>query len=277
MTITTAIAGAVRPMIAATSNSTGSEPTDPWTNADTLLAELAAMPENDCQRGRLRDQIICECAGAARREAKRYRHTGENSNDLAQVATLGLILAVDRYDPGRGISFKYFALPTISGELKRHFRDKSWSVKVTRRVQELYYEVHQAEPLLAQALGRMPSNTDLADHLGLSEEDVRAARTGEAAYATRSLNRPSSRDEDAIEIGERIGAPDPEIEAVPDRDALRRALPLLPERLRMILCLRFVDNLSQTQIADKMGISQMHVSRLITRSLAQLRRHMTAE
>src|SRR5262245_20383899 len=171
MTTTTTIAGAVRPM----THDPEFEPPDPWSNADTLLVELAAMPENDLERGRLRDQIICECACAARREAKRYRHTGENPSDLAQVATLGLILAVDRYDPSRGVAFKYFALPTITGELKRHFRDKGWSVKVTRRVQELYYEVHQAEPLLAQELGRMPTTADLADHLGLSQEDVRAA------------------------------------------------------------------------------------------------------
>jgi RNA polymerase sigma-B factor len=194
-----------------------------------------------------------------------------------QCATVGLILAVDRFDPDRGIPFKHFALPTITGELKRHFRDRGWGVKVSRRVQELYQEVRQAEPELAQRLGRLPSTADLAEHLNLSEPDVQAARRGEAAHATLSLNWPTAGDDDMVELGERIGGLDQAIEAVPDRDALHRAWPLLPKRLRDILTLRFLDELSQCQIADKMGISQMHVSRLITRSLTLLRRYMTAE
>jgi RNA polymerase sigma-B factor len=141
----------------------------------------------------------------------------------------------------------------------------------------MYQEVRRAEPDLAQSLGRLPSDADLAGHLQLSEEDIQAARFGEAMHATRSLNWPAHGDDDLTELGERIGMLDHAIEAVPDRDALQRAWPLLPKRLRDILTLRFVDDLSQSQIADKMGISQMHVSRLITRSLALLRRHMTAD
>jgi RNA polymerase sigma-B factor len=250
---------------------------DGWPAADTLLAALAALRPTDPERARLRCTIISQCAQAARREATRYRNTGEPMDDLVQVATVGLILAVDRFDPARGIPFKHFALPTITGELKRHFRDKGWGVKVSRRVQELYQEVRRAEPELAQRLGRQPTTPDLAEHLGLSEDDVRAARQGEAVHTTRSLNWPAYGDEDMAELGERIGGLDPAIEAVADRDALHRAWPLLPKRLRNILTLRFVDELSQSQIADKMGVSQMHVSRLITRSLTLLRRYMTAE
>jgi RNA polymerase sigma-B factor len=184
---------------------------------------------------------------------------------------------VDRFDPGRGIPFKHFALPTICGELKRHFRDKGWSVKVSRRVQELYLQVNQAEPLLAQRLGRMPTTQDLARHLNLPERDVLAARNGEAAYAARSLNWPLHGDEHGADLGSTLGEVDRSLEAVVDRDALRRAAVVLTPRLASILELRFVDELSQAQIADKLGISQMHVSRLLHRSLDLLRRHMMAD
>jgi RNA polymerase sigma-B factor len=197
--------------------------------------------------------------------------------DLVQVATLGLILAVDRYDATRGISFRHFAMPTITGELKRHFRDKGWGIRVSRRLQESYQAVRRAEPELAQNLGRTPTVTDLADHLGLSTEDVEQAKDGAALYTTRSLNWPSKSEDEGGEVSDRLGSWDPNIEGLADRDALYRALALLPRRLREIVSLRFVDELTQVQIADKMGISQMHVSRLLGRSLTMLRRHMTAE
>ena len=262
---------------AGTTNRHNDSPVDVWLAADPLLVRLATLRADDPLRADLRERVICQCAPEARREAGRFRRTGEALDDLVQVATMGLILAVDRYDPERGTPFKHFALPTITGEIKRHFRDKGWGVKVTRRVQELYQAVRKAEPQLAQELGRMPSAGDLAVHLGLSEEDIQVARDGEAAYVTRSLNYPAFGDDDVGELGERLGGLDHEIEAVADHDALVRAWPMLPDRLRVILSLRFVDELSQSQIADKMGISQMHVSRLITRSLNILRRHMTAE
>ncbi len=250
---------------------------DAWRTADPLLAAMAGLEPDDPQRARVRGEVICQCAREARREADRYRNTAEPLEDLFQVAIVGLIHAVDRFDPGRGIPFRHFALPTITGELKRHFRDKCWGVKVSRRVQELHHLVRRAEPDLAQRLGRLPTEADLAEHLQLSPDDVQAARQGGAMYTTRSLNRPLNGDDDLTEIIERIGGPDSAIESVTDREALRRAWPLLPKRLRDIVTLRFVDELSQSQIADKMGISQMHVSRLITRSLTLLRRYMTAE
>ncbi len=250
---------------------------DGWLAADPLLAAMAGLKPDDPQRASLRGEIICQCAREARREADRYRNTAEPLDDLFQVAIVGLILAVDRFDPGRGIPFKHFALPTITGELKRHFRDKTWGVKVSRRVQELHYVVRRAEPELAQRLGRLPTEADLAEHLQLSPDDVQAARQGAAMYTTWSLNRPLNGDDDLTELIERIGDPDSAIESVTDREALRRAWPLLPKRLRDIVTLRFVDELSQSQIADKMGISQMQASRLITRSLTLLRRYMTAE
>ena len=229
------------------------------------------------ERRQLREAIICECSPYARREVQRYRNTGEPMEDLLQVAVVGLILAVDRFDPERHVPFRHFALPTICGELKRHFRDKGWSVKVSRRVQELYLRINQAEPLLAQQLGRMPTTSDLAQHLSLSEEDVHTARRGEAVYAARSLNWPLNGDEHGADLGSTLGGLDRSLEALIDHDALQRAATILPPRLKDLLELRFVDELSQAQIADKLGISQMHVSRLLNRALSMLRRHMTAE
>lgn len=251
--------------------------TDAIDEADDALARLAAMSCGEPARGQLREQIICQCMPAARREAVRYRHTGESMEDLVQVATVGLIHAVDRFDPTRGVPFRHFAMPTIAGELKRHFRDKGWSVRVSRRVQELHQEVSRAEPELAQRLSRTPTVADLAAHLHLSREDVLAALDGGAAYRARSLNWRVFGDEDTMELGDLLGMEDRELEGIADRESLRQALRVLPERLRLLLSLRFVDNLTQAQIADKIGVSQMHVSRLINRALAILRRHMLAE
>jgi len=247
--------------------------TDPLTLADADLAEMACLDAT--ARLRTREKVICQCLGVARREALRYRNSGENVDDLIQVATVGLINAVDRFDPGRGVAFRHFAVPTITGELKRHFRDKGWSVRVTRRVQELYQEVSRAEPELAQRLGRTPTENDLADHLGLSTQDVRAARAASVAYSARSLDGPVGHDQH--DLGELIGAPDRDLDALPDRDALHRALATLSERQRTLLTLRYVDELTQTQIADKLGVSQMHVSRLLSQVIETLRRHMNAD
>jgi RNA polymerase sigma-B factor len=245
-----------------------------WPVLDTLLAELGELAPGDPARGRLREYIICRAAPAARREAMRYRHTGEPVEDVVQVALLGLVLAVDRYDAGRGIPLRHFAVPTILGELRRHFRDKGWAVKVSRRMQELYQEVRAAEPALAQRLQRTPTTADLARHLQVSEEEIRQAREGEAVHSTRSFDWPGHSDDDPAELSEVIGGLDKDIEAIADRDALRRAWSTLPERLRTMLSMRFVEEMSQTQIGDKLGISQMHVSRQLSRGLAMLRGRM---
>jgi RNA polymerase sigma-B factor len=244
---------------------------------DEALARLAEMDRADPARIRLREQIIYHCMQMARREAGRYRHAGESMDDLVQVATVGLIHAVDRFDITRGVPFRHFAVPTIAGELKKHFRDKGWSVRVSRRVQELHQEVSRAEPELAQRLCRTPTVADLANHLKLSERDVLAARGGAAAYKARSLNWRVQDDDDAAELGDLLGIEDRDLEGIADREALRQALLTLPQRLRFLLSLRFVENLTQAQIAGRVGVSQMHVSRLINRALCILRGHMLAE
>jgi RNA polymerase sigma-B factor len=262
----------------------GSEPvgsdddsTDPPSYEDDGdLIRLATLPAGPA-RDELRERVICAWLPAAHRAAGRYRHAGEPLEDLIQVATVGLIQAVDRFDASRGIPFRNFAMPTIMGELKRHFRDKGWSVSVSRRVQELHQEIHRAEPELAQRLRRMPTVADLAAHLNISEADVMAGRDVGPAYNARSLNRRAHDEGYSAEVGDLIGHEDRELNLVADRESLRAAIAALPARLRVLVTLRFVENLTQSQIAEQIGISQMHVSRLIGRALAILRAHMLAE
>jgi RNA polymerase sigma-B factor len=240
------------------------------TVVEDALSIMASLGPDDPERRSIRDQIIHSCLPLARREASRYRHSGESMDDLVQVATLGLIQAVDRFQPGRGGAVRHFATPTISGELKRHFRDKGWSVRVSRRVQELHQAISRAEPALAQQLRRSPTVADLAHHLGVTEAEVRSGLHGAAAYRARSLNYRVGGD-DVTELGDLLGGEDRDLEAVADVEALRTSFRLLPPRLQHVLALRFVDNLTQVQIAQQIGVSQMHVSRLIARALATLR------
>jgi len=257
----------------------GVGPTSPY---DDVLATADELLRSRCrlaaqQRTGVRDSVIRSCSPWARRVAARYVSGTESSEDLGQVAVLGLILAVDRYDAGRGVAFRHFALPTVLGELRRHFRDRCWSVRVGRRTQELYQQLRRAEPYLAQRLGRTPTDADLAAELVMTDEDVRAARQAALVFGARSLNAPSSVDDGDDQLGDRLGAPDRAIEAVADHDALRRAIRVLPERLRTLLSLRYFDELTPCQIADKLGISQMQVSRQLTRALRLLREHMEAD
>lgn len=249
---------------------------------DTLVHEdfrhRARLPEGDPERDRIRNAIICAGLPLARRTAQRFRSRGEPLDDLVQVATVGLIKSVDRFDVFRGVPFSHYAGPTIQGELKRHFRDKGWSVRVTRRMQELHLEITHAVPQLSQDLGGSPTVAQLAAHLGADEEDVIAGLECGAAYRTRSLSSPVHTDDfGSTELGEVIGAEDAALESVADREALHQVLGELPEREQRIVSLRFFGNLTQSQIAARVGISQMHVSRLLTQSLALLRERLLAE
>ena len=245
-------------------------------DGDAALATLAALPPGPA-REQLRAHIICAWIPTTRRAAARYRHSGEPMADLVQVALVGLIQAVDRFDPTRGTAFRHFAAATIAGELKHHFRDRGWSVRVSRRVQELHLLIRQAEPELTQRLGRVPTVADLARQLNLTESEVLAGRGAGDAYTARSLNWRARDNDDATDLADRWGAEDREINLVADRESLRLALRLLPETLKLVLALRFFDNLTQMQIAATIGVSQMHVSRLIRRALTILRTQMLAE
>jgi RNA polymerase sigma-B factor len=247
------------------------------TSADAttaMLTDLAAMAAHDPDRTALRDRIIAEVLPLAQHLARRYRDRGEPLDDLVQVATVGLIKAVDRFDPDRGVDFVGFAIPTIIGEIKRHFRDRTWSVRVPRRLQELRIAISEANTTLTHTLGRSPTVAQVAVHLGISEEDVLEGMEGARAYQATSLSTPTSSDDNGATLGDMLGTQDAGYDTVEARLTLQTVMATLPDREREILILRFHGNLTQQQIADRIGMSQMHVSRLLTKTLARLRKQL---
>jgi RNA polymerase sigma-B factor len=242
------------------------------TSATELLTTLHELPEGP-ERQRVRDEAIRAWLPLAGHLAHRYSGRGEPDDDLVQTATLGLIKAIDRYDPTRGIEFPGFAVPTVLGELRRHFRDRTWSVRVPRRTQELRLSITEANNSLTQTLGRSPTVADIAAHLKLTEEEVLEGLEGAQAYNAKSLSTPVS-DDSATTIADTLGETDHDLELAELRIALGPAIATLDDRERTILSLRFFGNLTQSEIATRIGVSQMHVSRLITRTLAKLRTHL---
>jgi RNA polymerase sigma-B factor len=208
----------------------------------------------------------------ARSLARRYERPGESLDDLLQVASLGLVKAIDRFDPERGLSFSSYAVPTMLGELRRYFRDTGWALHVPREMQERVLKVNAAVERLSGELGRSPSPQQLADELNLPVEEILEAIEANTAYDTSSLDTPlRSGDEQSQTVAETLGETDARFELIEDRASIGPALKALPERERLILHLRFVDDLTQTEIAQRIGVSQMHVSRLIRRALEQIR------
>ena len=219
---------------------------------------------------RAREEVVHRFLPLAKRLAGRYRHTGESQEDLEQVACLGLIKAIDRYDPALG-PFVRYAVPNIMGELKRHFRDKGWSMHVPRSVQERFLRVNDATDRLSGRLGRSPSPRDIAEHTGLPLEEVLEALEASSAYSPVALDAPYPGDEDGDRtLGDSLGAEDARYEVVELGQALAPAFRALPPREQTILRLRFIEDLTQSEIADQVGVSQMHVSRLLRRSLDRL-------
>jgi RNA polymerase sigma-B factor len=227
------------------------------------------------ERAELRERFVAFCLPFAGRMARRYRDRGEALEDLEQVARLGLVNAVDRYDPGQG-SFTAYAVATISGELKRHFRDRTWGVHVPRRLQNLGLEVGYAARVLTTELARQPTPAELAAHLRLPEASVREALESSAGYAPSSLNAPIG-PAGTAEVGDLLGGADPDLEAVDDRITVAGLLLRLPERERRMMALRFYGNRTQAEIAAELGISQMHVSRMLSRALSWLREAMLTD
>jgi RNA polymerase sigma-B factor len=219
-----------------------------------------------------REELVTRFLPLARQLANRYRHAGEPYEDLVQVACLGLIKAIDRYEPERGSGFTKYAVPTMLGELKRHFRDKGWSVHVPRATQELVLKVSEALGTLPAKLGRSPRPRDIADAVGVPVEEVLEAMEAATAYEAASLDapRPGGEDDEGWTFGDSIAQEDPRYELVEIEETLRGTLEALPDRDRMILHLRFERDLTQAEIAEQVGVSQMHVSRLLRRSLDRL-------
>ncbi|MFC9843253.1 SigB/SigF/SigG family RNA polymerase sigma factor [Streptomyces sp. NPDC060223] len=231
------------------------------------LVELGEGPERDL----IRDDLVESWLPMAYRIAGRFRDRGESIEDLRQVAALGLVKAVDRFDPVRG-AFESYAVPTITGEIKRHFRDRMWALRVPRRVQELRNKVRVARRELSQLPGSPePTTAEIAAHTGLSEDEVGDGMEAMESFSTLSLDAELSSREDGYSLADTLGAADSTFDTVVDREAAKRGLSRLPERERAILYMRFFEDMTQNRIADRLGISQMHVSRLITNSCARVR------
>jgi RNA polymerase sigma-B factor len=250
--------------------------------------ETLAIPRTDSgelfvrwqqhQDQRAREELIDRFLPLARKLARRYAGPREPFEDLMQVASLGLVKAVDRFDTGRGTAFSSFAVPTILGELKRYFRDLGWSVHVPRGAQELALKVEEAQQQLTTKTGRPPSVPDLAQYLEMSIEDVLDALETASAHHSTSLDAPRDDGEDESgSLADAFGQEDDRFELVDARVTIATAARQLSARERRVLVLRFVEDMTQTQIAEQIGVSQMQVSRILRRALARLRDHTQTE
>ncbi|MET9117839.1 SigB/SigF/SigG family RNA polymerase sigma factor [Streptomyces longwoodensis] len=232
---------------------------------------LAALPPGPAREA-LRSELVEAWLPMADRIAGRFRDRGESLDDLRQVAALGLVKAVDRYDPDRGHAFESYAVPTVTGEIKRHFRDHLWTLHVPRRVQELRNRVRVAgQELAGTSGGQRPTVADLAAQAHLSEDDVVAGLQALDSFSALSLDAELPGSEDGYSLADALGSPDAALDTVVDREAVKPRLAALPDRERAILYMRFFGDMTQSRIAEQLGISQMHVSRLISRCCGRLR------
>jgi len=254
--------------------------TDKYAHLAPLFAELARLPAGDRRSAELREQLIIEHLPVAKHIAQRYAHRSEFLQDLEQVATVGLIHAVDRFNPDLGHEFLTFAVPTINGEVQRWFRDRMWVVRVPRRLKELHVAITAAVAALSQELGRAPSSTEIADRLDVPVTDVVDGLQVRNAYRCMSLDEPAgngAKTSRAPCFAAAMGSLDPGVALVENRESLIPLIDALSERERRIVLMRFFGDMTQSQIAGEVGVSQMHVSRLLTATLARLRRAMTVD
>lgn len=241
-------------------------------HAKRLLAEFAC---SKCPQ--LRSKLVAAYAGTVRYLALRFANRGEPLDDLIQVGMLGLLKAIDRFDPERGFEFITFAMPTIVGEIKRHFRDKGWALHVPRRLQDLNLAVVRASEELSVELGRSATVEDIASRLGVTSENVLEAQELGHAYSPLSLDAPyapTGKQSAAAELAVRIGAPEPEMARVENLESLKCACTVLDKRERLIIYLRFYEELPQAEIARRLCVSQMNISRLQRGALKKIRRSM---
>ncbi len=242
---------------------------------EEMRDRFRALRETDDPK--LRDALIVDHTWIARTVARRFDQRGEAFDDLFQVASLGLVKAVDRFDPEMGTNFVSFAMPTVVGEVRRYFRDHTWSVRVPRSAKELKPMITKAIEALQQSLGRSPSVSEIAEHLQLSVDTVLEAMEASAAYRTSSLDAPARSGEQAPETHRGLAQDDSELTRLIDATTIRKLLETLPGRSRMILYLRFFEHMSQAEIAEHVGTSQVHVGRLLKAGLEQLRSQINPE
>ncbi|MEU2490548.1 SigB/SigF/SigG family RNA polymerase sigma factor [Streptomyces sp. NPDC007883] len=246
-------------------------PADARALSTPLFERLDALEEGTPEYSYVRNTLVELNLTLVRHAAGRLHVRRESWEDVLQVGTVGLIKAINRFDPSRGVEFTTYALPTITGEIKRYFRDHVWAVRVPRRLQELRLALRAAGSALEQDLGREPTCGELAEHLGLDEGEVAQGLRAANGYRATSLDAPVDDGDPADALGDHVSFDDRELERVEDVTALGPLVAALPERERTILALRFAHDMSQSRIGEELGISQMHVSRLLRRSLARLR------
>ncbi|MFD9427597.1 MULTISPECIES: RNA polymerase sigma factor SigF [unclassified Streptomyces] len=243
----------------------------------TLFERLESLEEGTHEYAYVRNTLVELNLALVKFAASRFRSRSEPMEDIVQVGTIGLIKAIDRFELSRGVEFPTFAMPTIVGEIKRFFRDTSWSVRVPRRLQELRLDLAKAGDELAQKLDRSPTVSELAGRLGITADEVVEGMAASNAYTASSLDAKPEEDEHEGALADRIGYEDHGLEGIEYVESLKPLIAALPSRDRMILSLRFVSNLTQSEIGDELGISQMHVSRLLSRTLVKLRKGLTLE
>ncbi|MFJ6833340.1 RNA polymerase sigma factor SigF [Streptomyces sp. NPDC091209] len=252
-------------------------PVDARALSKTLFARLESLEEGTHDHAYVRNTLVELNLALVKFAASRFRSRSEPMEDIIQVGTIGLIKAIDRFELSRGVEFPTFAMPTIIGEIKRFFRDTSWSVRVPRRLQELRLDLAKAGDELAQRLDRAPTVGELAERLGISNDEVVEGMAASNAYTASSLDAQPEEDDSEGALADRIGYEDNGLEGIEYVESLKPLIAELPQRDRQILSLRFVANMTQSEIGDELGISQMHVSRLLSRTLVRLRKGLTVE
>ncbi|MEU9101439.1 RNA polymerase sigma factor SigF [Streptomyces sp. NPDC048361] len=252
-------------------------PVDARALSKTLFARLDTLEEGTREHAYVRNTLVELNLALVKFAASRFRTRSEPMEDIIQVGTIGLIKAIDRFEFDRGVEFPTFAMPTIVGEIKRFFRDTSWSVRVPRRLQELRLDLAKAGDELAQQLDRSATVGELAERLGITKEEVVEGMAASNAYTASSLDAQPEEDDSEGALSDRIGYEDHDLEGVEYIESLKPMIAGLPARDRKILSLRFVANMTQSEIGEELGISQMHVSRLLSRTLRKLRKGLTVE
>jgi RNA polymerase sigma-B factor len=242
-----------------------------------LFLVLHSEDSSAGQQGQARDDLVRLHLPLVEHLTRRFLNRGEHYDDLLQVGTIGLIKAIDRFDSDRGVEFSTYATPTIVGEIKRHFRDKSWAIRVPRRLQELRAAISGVTAELTQDLGRSPTVAEIARKIGVTDEEVIEGLESGNAYTTLSLDAGDSGEDGTLSMLDTIGEDDEALEHVENRESLKPLLEQLDPREKHILTLRFFRGMTQSQIATEIGVSQMHVSRLLNKTLAQLRERLTED
>jgi RNA polymerase sigma-B factor len=247
-----------------------------YSDVTDMFRRLKSLDQGSAAFRRQREAIVERSLPIADHIARRFSNRGEPFDDLVQVARVGLLNAVNRFDVETGSEFVAFAVPTMMGEVRRHFRDYGWAVKVPRRLKDIQRQLIQARAELSQRLGRAPTASEIADHLGVDRELVVEGVIAGSSYSTRSTDVQAGLDDEYRPFGDTLGGVDPNIDAVIDVETVRPLVAALPDRQRTVLMLRFFESLTQTQIAERVGCSQMHVSRLLAQALHTLRSQVRA-